>query len=127
MVGVKTRFWLRSLVGVAIAYVIAFQLIATSALATQMAFASGDNRAICHVQTPDNLTNDEQQPAQQAHHHEACSICAFADGSHWLPYQLASLLVWRSSSTALFVAAWLDQAWIGGHEPRTSRGPPQSV
>lgn len=113
--------------GVAIAHVLALQLILTSALATQMAFAPGDSRAICHSQASDSLANDEQQPAEPAHHHEACSICAFAGGSHWLPYQPAGLLVWRSPSTALFVTAWLDQYLIRGHEPRTSQGPPQPV
>ena len=93
MLGRKTRVWLRSLVGVAIAHVLALQLILTSALATQMAFAPGDSRAICHSQASDSLANDEQQPAEPANHYEACSICAFAGGSHWLPYQPAGLLV----------------------------------
>jgi len=127
MLGRKTRFCLRSLVGGVIAHALALQLILTSALATQMAFAPGNSQAICHSQAFDSLAKDKQQPAEQAHHHEACSICAFAGGALWLPCQLAGLLVWRSPSTALFVTAWLDQNPIRGHEPRTSQGPPQRV
>jgi hypothetical protein len=114
-------------VGVAIAHVLALQLILTSGLATQMAFAPGNSQAICHNQAPDSLTTDEQNPAKQARHHEACSICAFAAGPHWLPCQLASLLVRRSPSTAVFATTWLNQSPIRGHEPRTSQGLPQPV
>ena len=113
--------------GVAIAHVLAVQLILTSALATQMAFAPGNSQAICHNQASDSLTIDEQNPAQQAHHHEACSICAFAAGPHWLPCQLAGLLVRRSLSTAFFATTRLDQSPTRGHEPRTSQGPPRPV
>jgi hypothetical protein len=107
--------------------VLALQLILTSALATQMAFVPDNSQAICHNQASDSLASGEQQPAQQSHHHEACSICTFAWGAHWLPCQLAGLLVWRSPSTASFLTAWLDQYSIRGHEPRTSQGPPQAV
>ena len=127
MLGRKSRFWLRSVVGVAIAHVLALQLILTSALATQMAFAPGNGQAICYNQASDSLTTDEQNPAKQAKHHEACSICAFAAGPHWLPCHLASLLVRRSPSTAFFATAWVDQPPIRGHEPRTSQGPPRPV
>jgi len=114
-------------VGVAIAHALALQLILTSALATQMAFAPGNSQAICQGHASDSFAKDKQQPAEQTHHHDACNICAFAGGAHWLPCQLAGLLVWRSPSTALFVTAWLDQNPIRGHEPRTSQGPPQPV
>ena len=113
--------------GVAIAHVLALQLILTSALATQMTFAPGDGQTICHNQAVDRLKTDEQNPTKQSKHHEACSVCAFAAGSHWLPLQLPSLLVWRSPSTAIFARAWLDQRPIGGQEPRTSQGPPRPV
>lgn len=127
MFSVKTRFWLRSLVGVAVAHVLAIQLILTATLATQMAFTPGADRVICHGLTSDNLTNNRQQPAQQTHHHEACSICAFAASSHVLPPQLPVLLIWPSDATGLFTMAWLDQLPTRGHEPRTSQGPPSFV
>ena len=112
--------------GVAIAHVLAIQLILTSALATQMAFTPGDSQAICHNQASNSLTTDES-PAKQSKHHEACSICAFAAGPHWLLSQLPSLLVWRSPSTANFASVWLDLRPIRGYEPRTSQGPPRPV
>ena len=110
----------------AIANVLAVQLILTSALATQMAFMPGDRQAICHNQASNSLTTDES-PAKQSKHHEACSICAFAAGPHWLLSQLPSLLVWRSPSTANFASVWLDLRPIRGYEPRTSQGPPRPV
>jgi hypothetical protein len=114
-------------VGVAITHVLALQLILTAALATQMAFVPGGDQAICHSLAPNETTNDEQQPAQQAHHHEACSICAFAAFSHFLPHQLPSLLIWPSRTPQLFATARLDRLPSHGHGPRTSQGPPSIV
>jgi len=127
VVGLKTRIWLKKFVGLTIAHVLAVQLILTAALATQMAFVPGDDQAICHSLTHDSPEGDHQQPAQQAHHHEACRICAFAASSHVLSHQLPGLLIWPSRATGLFAAAWLDQLPIRGHEPRTSQGPPPLV
>ena len=127
MFNVKTRFRLRGFVGGAIAYVLALQLILTAALATQMAFTSSADQVICHSLASDSLTNDRRQPAQPTHHHEACSICAFAACSHLLPPQLAGLLIGPSRATGLFTTTWLDQLPARGHEPRTSQGPPPLV
>ena len=127
MFGVKTRLWLIKFVGVSIAYVLALQIILTSALATQMTFAPGDGQAICLGQMSAGLTKDVNHPEEKAPHHEACSICAFAAGPHWLPHQLAGLFFWRFPSRALFATAWIGQSPARGREPRTSQGPPQLV
>ncbi|MGY8661797.1 hypothetical protein Q3C01_05435 [Bradyrhizobium sp. UFLA05-109] len=126
MFSAKTKPCLRGLVGITIAHVLAFQLILTAALATQMAFVPDGDQAICHNVSTGG-TNNDTHPAQPVNDHETCGICVFAACSSVVVAQQQMLVVWPSRAITLRANCWTDNTPQRRHEPRSSQGPPPIV
>ena len=122
----RQRAWLGHAVSVIVAYALAFQLIATSFVATQMAVAPpADAVALC----AGHASDDGADTGKVRDHggHATCLVCAFASSVPPLP-EAATVFTFGAGVTASFPP--ISPAGIVAacrHEPRCSRGPPQTA
>ncbi|UFZ02120.1 hypothetical protein LQG66_22775 [Bradyrhizobium ontarionense] len=114
----------------ALALLLAFQLVATAALAARMAAASlplgpDDAQALClsdHAPS-DQADPDGSAPVQDTHR-ARCDICVFAAQAGTLPapQPVAALDPVAARADRMLPRAVPDVS--EGHQPRQSRGPP---
>ena len=123
---VRQSAWLGHAVSVIVAYALAFQLIATSFVATQMTFApSMDVVALC----AGHVSDDGADTGKVRDHsgHFTCLVCTFASSVPPLP-EAATVFTLRAGVTASFPpVSPAEIVTACRHDPRCSRGPPQTA
>ena len=123
---VRRSAWLGHAVSVIFAFALAFQLIATSFLATQMAVApSTDAVALCSGHASDDGADTGKVRDHSGH--VTCLVCAFASSVPPLP-EAATVFTLRAGVTASFPP--ISPAGVIAacrHDPRCSQGPPQTA
>jgi hypothetical protein len=117
----------------ALALLLAFQLVATAALATRMAAASlwlspDDAQALClSDHAPSDQTDTGGSTPMQGTHPAPCDICVFAAQAGTLPapQPVAARDLVAARADRLLPRAVPDVS--EGHQPRQSRGPPPTA
>ena len=128
MFKIAVKSWMKGMAAVAIAYVLAIQLIFTAAISTQMVVAPADVQTICHDALGSPADDERKAPVQSTDHEDKCRICVFATAaSAALPGAASIPLVWLFSQTTILAVASSFELTARLHEPRSSQGPPGIV
>jgi hypothetical protein len=123
--GAKRNAWLRTALSIAVAYAVVLQVLLGSIVATQMAIAAPDAAAALCVGEAHGAADPAGKPAPYAAH-ASCMVCAFASFAPPVPDAAAVIVDVAAEIVRPLVKPALGRT-AHRHEPKSSRGPPQSA
>jgi hypothetical protein len=115
---------MKSAVALATAYVIALQLLLTSALAAQMSVATFDPSSHFCNANPTDATGQQGQADAALIKKAGCAVCVFASQAPVLSATAVVHVAQYAQRLALSPAAVSSVSPQPQHSPRTSQGPP---